>query len=66
MQKMMKIMPIAFSLLLYNYAAGLALYMVVSSSWSIFETKVVKRLLFKEEQDAPAEGKPAPVFRKGR
>ena len=61
--KMMQFMPIIFSLLLYNYAAGLALYMVVSSSWSIFETKVVKKLLFKEDTAALA---PATAFRKGK
>jgi YidC/Oxa1 family membrane protein insertase len=64
-QKMMKWMPIVFSVMLYNYAAGLSLYMVVSSTWSIFETKVVKKLLFKDEP-AVAAGVPAPEFRKGK
>jgi YidC/Oxa1 family membrane protein insertase len=60
--KMMKWFPIIFSLLLYNYPAGLALYMVTSSCWSIFEMKVVRRLLAKSEPEA-AEVK---GFRKGR
>jgi YidC/Oxa1 family membrane protein insertase len=61
--KMMKWMPIIFSLLLYNYPAGLALYMVVSSTWSIFETKVVKKVFMKEDKAAVVAG---PRFRKGR
>lgn len=61
--KMMRWMPIIFSLLLYNYAAGLALYMVVSSTWSIFEMKVVKKVFAVAAE--PAVG-PAPTFRKGR
>ena len=63
--KMMKWMPIVFSVMLYNYAAGLSLYMVVSSTWSIFETKVVKKLIFKDEP-VVSTGVPAPEFRKGR
>jgi YidC/Oxa1 family membrane protein insertase len=60
--KMMKWMPIIFSLMLYNYPAGLALYMVVSSTWSIFEMKVVRRVFLQPEEGAEA---PA-TFRKGR
>ena len=40
--KMMKWMPILFAVVLYNYTAALALYMVVSSSVAIFESKIVK------------------------
>ena len=65
MMKMMKWMPILFTLMLYNYAAGLALYMTVSSVWSIFETKVVKKVLFKEDNSGEV-GVPSPTFRKGR
>ncbi len=43
MQKMMTFMPILFGLLLYNYAAGLSLYMITSSSLGIFESKVIKK-----------------------
>jgi len=65
MMKMMKWMPIIFTLMLYNYAAGLALYMIISSLWSIFETKVVKKILFKEENLGDV-GVPSATFRKGR
>jgi YidC/Oxa1 family membrane protein insertase len=63
--KMMKWMPIIFSLLLYNYAAGLALYMVVSSTWSIFETKVVKKVFLKDKGETAAVVA-SPQFRKGK
>jgi hypothetical protein len=39
--------------------------MVVSSLWSIFESKVVKRILFKEDNAGPV-GVPSAEFRKGR
>ncbi|MEN8151712.1 MAG: hypothetical protein ABFS86_17990, partial [Planctomycetota bacterium] len=65
MHRMMKWMPVLFTLMLYNYAAGPALYMTVSSVWSIFETKVVKKVLFKEENGGEV-GVPSPSFRKGR
>jgi membrane protein insertase Oxa1/YidC/SpoIIIJ len=31
--------------MLYNYAAGLALYMCVSSVWSIAEARLVRRAI---------------------
>jgi YidC/Oxa1 family membrane protein insertase len=61
--KMMKWFPIIFSLLLYNYPAGLALYMVTSSCWSIFEMKVVRKLLAKGEPEV-ADG--VAGFRRGK
>ncbi len=62
--KMMKWMPVVFSIMLYNYAAGLALYMVVSSTWSIFEMKVVRKVFLKP--DEAAAGGAAVAFRKGK
>ena len=44
MQKMMTFMPIVFGLMLYNYAAGLSLYIMTSSTLGIFEQKVVKKV----------------------
>jgi YidC/Oxa1 family membrane protein insertase len=44
MQKMMMFMPIMFGFLLYNYAAGLSLYMITSSGLGIFEQKVIKKV----------------------
>jgi YidC/Oxa1 family membrane protein insertase len=43
MQKMMTFMPIIFGFMLYNYAAGLSLYMLTSSTMAIFEQKVIKK-----------------------
>jgi len=61
--KMMKWMPVIFSIMLYNYAAGLALYMVVSSTWSIFEMKVVRKVFLKPDEGGAAV---AATFRKGK
>jgi YidC/Oxa1 family membrane protein insertase len=43
--KMMKFMPFVFFFMLYNYAAGLALYMCVSSCWTIAESRLVRRAI---------------------
>ncbi len=43
MQKMMTFMPILFGVMLYNYPAGLSLYMITSSGLGIFEQKVIKK-----------------------
>jgi YidC/Oxa1 family membrane protein insertase len=60
--KIMRVMTIFFSLMLYNYPAGLALYMVISSTWSIFESRLVRKLIAAQEGPAAA---PA-AFRKGK
>ena len=44
MQKMMTVMPVLFGLMLYNYAAGLSLYMLTTSTMGIFEQKVIKKV----------------------
>jgi len=44
MQKMMMFMPVIFGVFLYNYAAGLSLYMMTTSGLSIIEQKVIKKL----------------------
>ncbi len=44
MMKMMAFMPILFGFMLYNYAAGLSLYMMTSSAFGIVEIKVIKKL----------------------
>ncbi len=43
MQKIMTFMPILFGIMLYNYAAGLSIYMITSSLIGIFEAKVIKK-----------------------
>lgn len=45
--KMMRFMPFVFFFMLYNYAAALALYMCVSSCWTIAESKLVRRAIAK-------------------
>ena len=41
--KMMAIMPVIFGFVLYNYAAGLSLYMIMSSLIGIFEQKFIRK-----------------------
>ncbi len=45
-QKIMMIMPVVFGVMFYNYAAGLSLYMLVSSLYGIFESKVIRKRFF--------------------
>lgn len=40
MQRMMRFMPFVFVFFLYNYAAGLALYMCVSALWTLVEQRI--------------------------
>ncbi|MEZ5988521.1 MAG: membrane protein insertase YidC [Planctomycetota bacterium] len=42
-QRMMRFMPLIFGVMLYNYASGLALYMVASATWTIVEQRVIKK-----------------------
>ena len=44
MQKMMMFMPVMMGFFLYNYAAGLSLYMITQSTMGIVEQKVIKKL----------------------
>jgi YidC/Oxa1 family membrane protein insertase len=44
MQKMMMFMPVVMGFFLYEYAAGLSLYMITSSGIAILEQTVVKRV----------------------
>lgn len=53
MQKMMMWMPIAFGLFLYNYAAGLSLYMITSSAWGIIEIRVIKKIWPIDDTEQP-------------
>ena len=43
MQKMMMWMPVVFGLMLYNYAAGLSVYMITQSGLGIFEQRFIKK-----------------------
>jgi YidC/Oxa1 family membrane protein insertase len=44
MQRMMLFMPVVMGVFLYDYAAGLSLYMITQSTLGIFEQHVIKRL----------------------
>ena len=44
MQKMMMFMPAVMGVFLYNYAAGLSIYMITQSSLGILETTLIKKL----------------------
>jgi YidC/Oxa1 family membrane protein insertase len=44
MQKMMMFMPILFGFFLYNYAAGLSLYMITTSLFGVIEQTVIKKI----------------------
>ncbi|QDU67064.1 membrane protein insertase YidC [Engelhardtia mirabilis] len=44
MQRIMLFMPVVMGVFLYNYAAGLSLYMMTQSGLGVFEQKVIKKL----------------------
>jgi YidC/Oxa1 family membrane protein insertase len=41
-QKLMRYMPLMFLVIFYNYAAGMALYMTVSTLAGILQTRLIK------------------------
>jgi len=53
MQKMMMWMPIVMGFFLYNYAAGLSLYMITQSSLGIFEMGVIKKVWPIDDAELP-------------
>jgi|GEM_PF-468893 len=53
MQKMMMWMPILFGVFLYNYAAGLSLYMITTSAFGIMEYTVIRRIWPLDESEQP-------------
>ncbi len=57
MHKMMMWMPIIFGVFLYNYSAGLSLYMVTSSLFGIFEYTVVRKIWPLDETETPKKAK---------
>jgi YidC/Oxa1 family membrane protein insertase len=44
MHKMMMWMPVMFGFFLYNYAAGLSVYMITQSGLGILEQTVIKKV----------------------
>jgi YidC/Oxa1 family membrane protein insertase len=57
MQRMMAFMPIVFGFMLYNYAAGLSLYMITTASMSILEHGFIKKR-WPVKDDEPEKKKP--------
>jgi YidC/Oxa1 family membrane protein insertase len=56
-QKMMRYTPLVFLLILYNYSAGMALYMTVSTSMGILQTRLTKA----KQTPAAAEAAVSPL-----
>jgi YidC/Oxa1 family membrane protein insertase len=56
MAVMMRFMPLMFGVLLYNYAAGLMVYMITSSLWGIVEQRITKKILGPISPDAVQAG----------
>jgi YidC/Oxa1 family membrane protein insertase len=56
-QKLMRYMPLIFLVFLYNYSAGLALYMTISTGLSVLQTKMTKNL----KDPAAAAGPAGPM-----
>lgn len=53
MQKMMMFMPLMMGVFLYNYAAGLSLYMITQSGLAIFEMKIIRKYWPIDDKDVP-------------
>lgn len=53
MQKMMMWMPILFGFFLYDYAAGLSLYMITTSAFGILEQTVIKKIWPLDDTEQP-------------
>jgi len=61
-QKMMQWMPLIFGFMLYNYQAGLALYMLMSSLWSMVESRIVRKIVKAEFPDEGVDAGLRPVI----
>jgi len=55
MQKMMMWMPVMMGFFLYNYAAGLSLYMITQSSLGVLEQKVIKKYWPVDDRELPTK-----------
>lgn len=53
MQKMMMFMPVMMGVFLYNYAAGLSLYMITQSGLAIFEMKIIRKYWPIDDKEPP-------------
>lgn len=53
MQKMMMWMPVLMGVFLYNYAAGLSLYMITQSGIGVIEQKVIRKYWPVDDKELP-------------
>ena len=53
MQRMMMWMPILFGFFLYNYAAGLSVYMITTSGLGVLEQTVIKKIWPIDDRELP-------------
>ncbi|MEO0661200.1 MAG: YidC/Oxa1 family membrane protein insertase, partial [Planctomycetota bacterium] len=53
MQKIMMWMPIMFGVFLYDYAAGLSLYMITTSMFGILESTVIRKVWPIDDAEQP-------------
>ncbi|MGH7978631.1 MAG: YidC/Oxa1 family membrane protein insertase, partial [Limisphaerales bacterium] len=63
-QKMMRYMPLIFLLILYNYSAGMALYMTVSTMMGILQNRLMKKIQVVPIAAAPSPLAPPPKKKK--
>ncbi len=67
-QKMMSIMMIAFGFIFYGFPSGLLVYFLASAIFGLIETKVIKRLIKRQEEKnggpalAAASASSAPMY----
>ncbi len=61
MQKMMSFMPLMMFILLYNYAAGLALYITFGAIVGIFENRIARKMVEAELEKNPIEAPVTPA-----
>ena len=57
MQRMMMWMPVLFGFFLYNYAAGLSIYMITTSIFGIMEYTVVRKIWPIDDSEQPKKEK---------
>lgn len=57
MQRMMMFMPVMMGFFLYNYAAGLSLYMITQSTMGIIEQKVIKKVWPLDDKEVESKKK---------
>lgn len=63
-QKMMRYMPLIFLVIFYNYSAGMALYLTVSTSAGILQQRLIKNTPLPPVTPPPSPLAPAPKKKK--